>query len=166
MTVYSAFGMVKLSRTNFGFLAFSCFSTFGFAGTRILDDAVTHAFVDGFNTGFAADLVTDFATGLAMVFTGVFAGVFMATLTAALVVAVALAGALLARAANFFAGTLALTFLAGAIFKGAAGLRLDASLGTAFTGLLSRVIMFFLFYLNGVYSLYGLIASRQVLALK
>lgn len=135
--------MVKLSRTNFGFLAFSCFSTFGFAGTRILDDAVTPAFVEGFNTGFAADLVTDFATGLAMVFTGVFAGVFRATLTAALVVAVA--GALLARAANFFAGALALTFLAGAIFKGAAGLRLDASLGTAFAGLLSRVIMFFLF---------------------
>ena len=156
--------MVKLSRTNFGFLAFSCFSTFGFAGTRILDDAVTPAFVEGFNTGFAADLVTDFATGLAMVFTGVFAGVFMATLTAALVVAVA--GALLARAANFFAGALALTFLAGAIFKSAAGLRFDASFDNAFAGLLSRVTMVSFFYLNGVYSLYGLIVSRQVHALK
>ena len=71
-TVYSAFGMVKLSRTSFGFFALTGFAALGLGVA--LADAFPGSFPDGLVDGLlvdlAGDLAGDLATGLGAALTG------------------------------------------------------------------------------------------------
>ena len=79
-TRYSAFGIVKLSRTNFGFLLFSSFSalvnfprlmlalvfaSMGLVAACLGTDGIAAVFAGVFKAGLAGDLTSDSAAGLA-----------------------------------------------------------------------------------------------------
>jgi hypothetical protein len=103
---YSSFGMVKLSRTSFGFLAFSSLTSVDFvaAVTAVLVCAFTAVFTAGVAATVGVVLTTDLTAALGTALGGALGGAFLAVgLTATL-------AAGLAGSATFFAGVLGALF--------------------------------------------------------
>ena len=120
---YSSLGMVKLSRTSFGFLVLSSFSAVGLevVATAALAAVLAGALAVVFTATFAAALATGWGTGFGVALTTGLTTGLTAALTGTALGATALATGLTAAAA-FLAGALT-TFLAAALAAttGAAG---------------------------------------------